>query len=82
MAVVEAQASGVVVCVARVRPDLEEYLGGAGYLYNTLEEAETIVSGEPDETIRKRGFERASELDIRKQLPLLTNLWEAAAGHF
>jgi glycosyltransferase involved in cell wall biosynthesis len=80
MAVVEAMASGVVVCVARVRPDLDDYLGGAGYVYETLDEAEAILRRRPDEATRQRGFERASELDIRKQLPLLTDLWDAAAS--
>lgn len=35
-AVAEAQASGVGICMKRVRPDLEDYVGGGGYLFDHI----------------------------------------------
>ena len=43
MAVAEAQASGVGVLVPNLRPDLADYVGEAGYLYDSLEEAAEII---------------------------------------
>jgi hypothetical protein len=77
LAVAEAQASGVGVCMQRVRPDLEEYLGGAGYLFDTLDEAADIVSRPVPEEIRERGFLQARKSDIHFHIDSLVNLWRA-----
>jgi hypothetical protein len=37
LAIAEAQASGVGVCMANIRPDLREYAGPAGFLYDSLD---------------------------------------------
>lgn len=76
MAVAEAQAAGVGVCIAGLRPDLEDYLGGAGFTYRSLEEAAEIVAGPFPEDLRERGFENARRCGIDAHLPVLTDLWE------
>lgn len=47
MSVAEAQAAGVGVCFPNLRPDLAEYLGGAGYLYDSLAEVAQVVAKSP-----------------------------------
>lgn len=77
LAVAEAQASGVGVCIQRVRPDLEEYVGGAGYLYDTLEEVAEIISGPVPEELRERGFVQARKSDVHGHIDKLVDLWRA-----
>lgn len=78
MAVAEAQASGVGVCIANIRPDLRDYLGDAGYLFDSIDEVRKIVSQPVPDGIRERGFEQARKSDIRVHKKLLTDLWENA----
>lgn len=76
MAVAEAQASGCGVLVAGLRPDLADYLGGAGLVYRTLEEAADLLAGPCPPEMRERGFEVAWRSDIGRNLGQLTGLWE------
>lgn len=78
MAVAEAQAAGVGVCMQNIRPDLDEYVGGAGFLFDTPEEAAEIVSQPYPQAMREKGFEVAKRSDIAGHLHLLTDLWEGA----
>ena len=78
LAVAEAQAAGVGVCIQRVRPDLEEYLGGAGYLFDTLDEAAAIISRPVPADMRERGFTQAKKSDIHTHIESLLGLWRAA----
>jgi hypothetical protein len=79
VAIAEAQASGVGVCVPMLRPDLAQYVGeGAGVLYETIDELPAIVSGPVPEEMRTRGFEQARKSDIERHKHLLTDLWEPA----
>jgi glycosyltransferase involved in cell wall biosynthesis len=76
MAVAEAQAAGVGVVMANIRPDLAGYVGEAGYLFDNPEEARDIIRQPfPDEK-RELGFELAERSDARKSLHLLTDLWK------
>jgi hypothetical protein len=75
MAVAEAQASGVGICIQRVRPDLEEYVGGAGFLFDTLDEAAAIISNPVPDEVRERGFLQARKSDIHSHIDSLVNLW-------
>lgn len=76
IAVAEAQAAGVGVCMPDLRPDLEEFLGGAGFVYGSLDEAKRILSQPLAEEIRQRGFEQAKKSDIANHKHLLTDLWD------
>jgi glycosyltransferase involved in cell wall biosynthesis len=78
MAVAEAQAAGVGVCIAGIRPDLEDYVGGAGYLYRDIQELKDIVAGPVPEAMREAGFEQARKSDIRARIGQLTALWDKA----
>ena len=37
MAIAEAQAAGVGVCMPNIRPDIKEYVGEAGFVYDSIE---------------------------------------------
>jgi glycosyltransferase involved in cell wall biosynthesis len=75
MALIEAQASGVGVCVQRIREDLRDYVGDAGSFFEAPEDLVDVLRTNPPETMRKAGFEWASQFDYRLQLHVLTDLW-------
>jgi hypothetical protein len=75
VAVAEAQASGVGVCMQRIRPDLGEYVGDAGYLFDRIEEVAEIISQPFPLDMRRRGFEQAAKSDARSHISILERLW-------
>ena len=75
MALIEAMASGVGVCMQNIRSDLRDFVGDAGYLFDTLEDVAARVRTDPPPELRSRGIEWAEQFDFRRQLPLLTGLW-------
>jgi glycosyltransferase involved in cell wall biosynthesis len=77
MAVAEAQAAGVGVCLADIRPDLKDYVGTAGYLYKDLETVRDLIAGPVPAAMREAGFEQARRSDIRDHIHKLTDLWGA-----
>jgi hypothetical protein len=80
MAVAEAQAAGVGVCMANVRPDLREYVGDAGFLYDSLADARRIVSGPFPAEMQERGFALARRCDVSHHRAQLTALWRPATA--
>lgn len=76
--VAEAQASGVGVCMRNIRPDLKEYVGECGFVYNSIEQAKEIISQPFPEELRQMGFEHARKSDIQQHKHVLTDLWQAA----
>lgn len=76
LSVAEAQAAGVGVCIPALRPDLEDYLGGAGFLYTSLAEVRDIISQPFPAELREIGFENAKRSDIRAHKAILTALWD------
>lgn len=76
MTLLEAQASGVGVCMRNLRPDLEGYLGGAGILYDSVEELVDIIKKPVPDDMRQKGFENAKKYDIKNSIHLLTDLWD------
>jgi glycosyltransferase involved in cell wall biosynthesis len=80
MAVAEAQAAGVGVCMQNIRPDLREYVGEAGFLFDTVQDVKDIISRPFPDELREIGFEHARRSDIREHLPALTGLWERATA--
>ncbi|GAA3972901.1 glycosyltransferase [Allohahella marinimesophila] len=80
MAVAEAQASGTGVCMPNIRPDLKDYVGDAGFLYDSIEEVKDIISRPVPEIMRQAGFEQARRSDIQRHKHLLTDLWDKAAS--
>ena len=78
MAVAEAQASGVGVCIAYIRPDLKDYVGEAGHLYRDIREVKDIISAPPSAALREAGFEQARKSDVNAHIHKLTDLWDEA----
>lgn len=76
MAVAEAQASGVGVCLAGIRPDLKDYMGAAGYLYKDISEVKDLISGPVPAAMREAGFEQARKSDVNSHIRVLTDLWD------
>ena len=81
MAVAEAQASGVGVCMPNIRPDLKEYVGEAGFLYDSIDEVVNIVAKPVPEKMREAGFLQAKKSDIQEHKHLLTHLWDKTTRH-
>ena len=79
MAVAEAQASGVGVCMPRIRPDLVDYVGAGGVLYDHIDEVVPLITASVPEEMREAGFEQARRSDIHHHKQLLTELWESVA---
>ena len=75
VAVAEAQAAGVGVCMPDLRPDLRQYVGPDAILYQSIEEVVSAVRSPVPEDVRERGFEQARKSDIRSHLHLLTDRW-------
>lgn len=73
--IAEAQAAGVGVCMQNIRPDLADYVGDAGFLFDTPEDARRIVSQPFPDDLRERGFENARRSDIRATIGDLERLW-------
>ncbi len=82
IAVAEAQASGVGVCIPNLRPDLKEYLGGAGFIYDSIHEVAEIISKPYPQEMREKGFEQARKSDIFQHKKILTDLWEKATSNY
>jgi glycosyltransferase involved in cell wall biosynthesis len=75
MAVAEAQAAGVGVCMPNLRPDLREYIGRAGVLYDSIGEVADIIRKPVPAEMRELGFEQAKKSDIFEHKAILAELW-------
>ena len=75
LSVAEAQASGVGVCMANIRSDLRDYVGAAGFFYNSLDEVLKIISQPFPEELRQIGFAQAKKSDVFAHRALLFGLW-------
>ena len=80
MAVAEAQAAGVGVCLPNLRPDLREYVGEAGFLYDSIGEVAELLRKPFPEELRQAGFEHAKKSDVNLHKSILTDLWTKADG--
>jgi hypothetical protein len=78
MAVAEAQAAGVGVCFPNIRPDLKDYIGDAGFLYESVSDAARIISRPFPDELREKGFEQARKSDVFEHKAILLDLWQKA----
>jgi hypothetical protein len=76
--IAEAWAAGVGVCIKRIRPDIEEYVGDAAVLFDDVAELAKLVAQEPDPRMLARARTRADAMDIRVHGTQLFALWSAA----
>ena len=79
MAVAEAQASGLGVCLQTNRPDAAEYLGGAGVAFKRPREVADLINRPVPEEMRERGFEVAARSDVKRHVAKLEEIWSAAS---
>ena len=77
MAIAEAQASGLGILMRNIRPDLKEYIGSAGFLYDTPEEASKILQCQYPEEMREAGFKQAQKSSLDNHLRLLKTVWSS-----
>ena len=80
MSTAEAQASGVGVCMANIRPDLREYVGPARFLYDSLSEVLEIISKRFPAELGEMGFEHAKKSDVFSYRASLFKLWQKASS--
>ncbi|GEM_PF-870137 len=76
LAVFEAQAAGMGICIANIHPATADQLGGAGYIYNAIEEIPKIIAEPYPDDMRERGFTNARLADIQRHKYVLTELWD------
>jgi hypothetical protein len=62
-----------------LRPDLKEYVGNAGFLYDSISDVVDIISKPFSEEMRQIGFEHAKKSDIFEHKVILTDLWQKAS---
>jgi hypothetical protein len=75
MAIAEAQASGVGVCMANIRADIRQYAGASAFFYDSLDDALKTIRQPFPEELRQLGFEQAKKSDVRQHRSLLFHLW-------
>jgi hypothetical protein len=80
MAVPEAQAAGLGICFPNIRPDITEFLGGAGFTYDSIQEVPDIINKPYPQEMREIGFEHAKKSDIDRHKNILTDLWDSTIG--
>ncbi len=78
MSVAEAQAAGVGVCVPNVRPDIREYIGPSGFVYDSIADVIKVISAGYPHELREQGFATAWTSDIRTHKATLLQLWDNA----
>lgn len=81
MAVAEAQASGVGVCVPAIRSDIRDFVGDAGIVYRDIAELVDVVRQPVPAALREAGFEQSKRSDILRHKHLLTDLWDRSASY-
>lgn len=80
ISIAEAQASGIGVCWQEPpgrKEEQLEYLGGAGFLFKSIEELPTILNTPYPESMRLMGLENAKKCDIKQHKILLTDIWDS-----
>jgi glycosyltransferase involved in cell wall biosynthesis len=79
LSIAEAQASGIGVCLQEMpgrKQGFLNYLGGAGFLFQGIEELPSILNQPYPEEMRVRGLENAKKCDIYEHNKLLTEVWD------
>jgi len=75
MAIAEAQASGLGILMQNIRPDLRQFIGPAGFLFDDIHQARRILSQPYPQEMREAGFEHCRKSDIQRNIGKLTALW-------
>jgi len=78
VSIAEAQAGGVGVCwqeMPRRREEQLEFLGGAGFLFKSIDEVPAILAQPYPEEMRLRGIENARKCDFARTREVLERVW-------
>jgi len=75
VAIAEAQAAGVGVCCQSVRPDIKDFIGESGIIFDDVKDIANLLEGPVPEEMRMLGFENAKKSDLKSHINLLTDLW-------
>lgn len=81
VAVIEAQASGIGVCLQELpgrRQAQLDFLGGAGFLFKSVDELPAILSQPYPEEMRQAGFINARKCDLPIHQKMLDDAWASA----
>ena len=76
--IIEAQASGIGVCWQEIpgrRQAQLDFLGGAGFLFKTYDEARKIITGEYPGEMRQLGYENCLKCDVELHGKKLASAW-------
>lgn len=76
MAVLEAQASGVGVCIQNIRPDLKEFVNDSAILFNEINELPKIISNKPSLELIEKGFLNSQKYNYKNYSNILNQLIE------
>lgn len=79
VAVTEAQASGLGVCLQELpgrRDEQLDFLGGGGFLFRSVDEVPDIISRPYPDDMRSAGIEAARRCDIEQTKHLLADGWD------
>ncbi len=77
-AVVEAQASGIGVCLQELpgrRQAQLDFLGGGGFVFESIDEVPGIITQPYPEEMRRKGLEASKRCDVRQHKQTLDRVW-------
>jgi hypothetical protein len=69
-------ASGTMVCMQNLRPDLKDYIGDAGYLFDNIDDLPELLRQPVNQEKRDYAFEYCRKFDISESIGKLTTLWK------
>ena len=78
VSIAEAQASGLGVCWQEMpgrRQEQLDYMGGAGFLFKTIDEVPEIICQPYPDEMRKRGLENSKKCDVDIHKQMLVETW-------
>ena len=76
--VVEAQASGIGVCLQELpgrRQAQLDFLGGGGFVFESIDDVPGIITQPYPEEMRRRGLEASKRCDVRQHKLMLDQVW-------
>ena len=78
--IIEAQASGIGVCWQELpnrKQDQLDFMGGAGFLFKSINDVQQIISKEYPEEMRLLGLENAKKCDVFLHKEKLSLIWNS-----
>ncbi len=75
ISIMEAMASGTIVCMQNIRPDIKDFIGESGYLFDHVNELPDLLRQPINQEKREFAFEHCKQFDISKSIHKLTDLW-------